>query len=147
MMRVKTTPRLLLGCAFLWLAFSTPVRGDDDATMPRWLTRRPIANPLGVDPMSLLQTENIKAELKLTGEQSEKIAKLATEFSQKLSSQAGDIRLSGLSDEERAKKEQELRQVADEIMQTERAEVEKILTAEQLDSFKRILLRLSGSDT
>jgi hypothetical protein len=46
-MKGKTTPRLLLGCAILWLAFSTPLRGDDDATMPRWLTRRPIANPLG----------------------------------------------------------------------------------------------------
>ena len=96
--------------------------------------------------MLLLQTDNIKAELKLTTEQSEQIAKLATEYSQKLSEQAGNTRLSTLSDEERAKKEMELRQAAEEIMQAERADVEKILTAEQLDSFKRIMLRLSGSD-
>src|ERR1700731_593394 len=138
MMKVRNTPKLLLSCATLLFAVSVLLHAGDDATMPRWLKRRPVANPLGIDPMLLLQTDNIKAELKLTVEQSEKI--------QKLSSQAGETRLSTLNDEERAKKEQELRQAADEIMQAERADVEKILTAEQLDSFKRIMLRLSGSD-
>jgi Spy/CpxP family protein refolding chaperone len=146
MMKVRKTPKLLWGCATLLLALSVPAHAGNDATMPRWLKRRLVANPLGIDPMLLLQTENIKAELKLTAEQSEKIAKLATECGQKLSNQAGDIRLSEMSEEERVKKEQELRQAADEIMQAERADVEKILTAEQLDSFKRIMLRLSGSD-
>jgi len=145
-MKVGNTPKLLLGFATLLFAVALPVHAGDDATMPRWLKRHPVANPLGIDPMLLLQTDNIKAELKLTAEQSEKIAKLATEYSQKLSEQAGDTRLSTLSDEERAKKEKELRQAAEEIMQAERADVEKILTAEQLDSFKRIMLRLSGSD-
>jgi Spy/CpxP family protein refolding chaperone len=146
MMKVGNTPKLLLGFATLLFAVALPVHAGDDATMPRWLKRHPVANPLGIDPMLLLQTDNIKAELKLTTEQSEQIAKLATEYSQKLSEQAGDTRLSTLSDEERAKKEKELRQAAEEIMQAERADVEKILTAEQLDSFKRIMLRLSGSD-
>src|SRR6266436_782560 len=139
MMKVRNTPKLLLSCATLLFAVSVLVHAGDDATMPRWLKRRPVANPLGIDPMLLLQTDNIKAELKLTVEQSEKIAKLAVEYGQKLSNQAGDTRLSTL-------KEQELRQATDEIMQAERADVEKILTAEQLDSFKRIMLRLSGSD-
>jgi Spy/CpxP family protein refolding chaperone len=146
MMKVRNTPKLLLSCATLLFAVSVLVHASDDATMPRWLKRRPVANPFGIDPMLLLQTDNIKAELKLTVEQSEKIAKLAVEYGQKLSNQAGDTRLSTLNDEERAKKEQELRQATDEIMQAERADVEKILTAEQLDSFKRIMLRLSGSD-
>jgi Spy/CpxP family protein refolding chaperone len=146
MMKVGNTPKLLLGYATLLFTVAVPAHAGDDATMPRWLKRRRVANPLGIDPMLLLQTDNIKAELKLTTEQSEKITKLATEYSQKLSEQAGDTRLSTLSDEERAKKEKELRQAADEIMQAERADVEKILTAEQLDSFKRIMLRLSGSD-
>jgi Spy/CpxP family protein refolding chaperone len=146
MMKVRNTPKLLLSCATLLFAVSVLVHAGDDPTMPRWLKRRPVANPLGIDPMLLLQTDNIKAELKLTVEQSEKIAKLAAEYGQKLSNQAGDARLSTLNDEERAKKEQELRQAADESMQAERADVEKILTAEQLDSFKRIMLRLSGSD-
>jgi Spy/CpxP family protein refolding chaperone len=145
-MKPRNTPILLLGSATLLFAVSLPVQAGDDATMPRWLKRRPVANPLGIDPMLLLQTDKIKAELKLTAEQSEKIAKVAAEYSQKLSNQAGDIRLSTLSDEERRKKEQELRQAADEIMQDERADIEKILTAEQLDSFRRIMLRLSGSD-
>jgi Spy/CpxP family protein refolding chaperone len=146
MMKLRNPPKLLLGCATLLFAVSVLVHAGDDSTMPQWLKRRPVANPLGIDPMLLLQTDNIKAELKLTTEQSEKIAKLAAEYGQKLSSHAGDARLSTLNDEERAKKEQELRQAADEIMQAERADVERILTAEQLDSFKRIMLRLSGSD-
>jgi Spy/CpxP family protein refolding chaperone len=145
-MKVRNTPIFLLGGVTLLFAVSVPMQADDDATMPRWLKRRPVANPLGIDPMLLLQTDNIKAELKLTVEQSEQIAKLAAEYGQKLSNQAGGTRLSTLSEEERQKKEQELRQAADEIMQAERADVEKILTAEQLDSFKRIMLRLSGSD-
>jgi len=146
MMKVGNQPKLLLGFATLLFAVALPVHAGDDATMPRWLKRRPVANPFGIDPMLLLQTDNIKAELKLTVEQSEKIAKLAVEYGQKLSNQAGDTRLSTWNDEKRAKKEQDLRQATDEIMQAERADVEKILTAEQLDSFKRIMLRLSGSD-
>jgi Spy/CpxP family protein refolding chaperone len=145
-MKLRNTSILFLGAATLLFAVAGPMTAGDDATMPRWLKRRPVANPLGIDPMLLLQTDNIKAELKLTAEQSEKIAKVAAEYSQKLSDQAGNTRLSTLSDEERRKKEQELRQATDEIMQAERADVEKILTAEQLDSFKRIMLRLSGSD-
>jgi Spy/CpxP family protein refolding chaperone len=142
---MKAKMKLLLGCAGILIAFSTPARADDP-TMPRWLKRHPVANPLGIDPMLLLQTDNIKTELKLTADQSEQIAKLATAYSQKLSSQAGDVQLSGLSEAERAKKEQELREATDEIMQAERMDVEKILTAEQLDSLRRILLRLSGSE-
>jgi Spy/CpxP family protein refolding chaperone len=146
MMKVGNTQTLLLGCVTILIAFSAPTHAGDDASMPRWLKRRPVANPFGFDPMLLLQTDNMKAELKLTADQSEKIAKLATEYGQKLSNQAGEIRLAGLTEEERAKKEQELRAATDEIMEAERADVEKILTAEQLDSFRRILLRLSGSD-
>jgi hypothetical protein len=146
MMRLRNTPILCLGGATLLFAAAAPLKAGDDATMPRWLKRRPVANPLGIDPMLLLQTDNIKTELRLTAEQSEKLAKVAAEYSQKLLDQVGNTRLSALSDEERQKKEQELRQAADEIMQAERADVEKILTAEQLDSFKRIMLRLSGSD-
>src|SRR5260370_28769744 len=145
MMKVGNTQKLLLVYATLLFTVAVPVHAGDDATMPRWLKRRPVANPLGIDPMLLLQTDNIKAELKLTTEQSEKIAKLATEYSQKLSEQAGHTRLSTLTDEERDKKEKDRRQASDEIMHTVRAAPEKILTAEQLYSLKRIILRLSGS--
>ena len=103
-MKVRNTPKLLLSCATLLFAVSVLVHAGDDVTMPRWLKRRPVANPFGIDPMLLLQTDNIKVELKLTVEQSEKIAKLAAEYGQKLSNQAGDTRLSTLNDEERAKK-------------------------------------------
>jgi Spy/CpxP family protein refolding chaperone len=144
-MKVRITLKLLLGCAGLLAAFLPSVRADDDAAMPRWLKRHPVANPLGIDPMMLLQTDDIKAELKLTSDQSTQLAKLATEYNQKLADETGHAQLAGLTGEERGKKEQELREAASQIMAAERTEVEKILTAEQLDSFRRILLRLSGS--
>src|SRR5260370_26571585 len=121
MVKVRNTAKLVLDCAILPLAVSVLVHAGDDGTMPRWLKRRPVANPFGIDPMLLLQTDNIKTELKLTVEQSEKIAKLAVEYGQKLSNQAGDTRLSTLNDEERAKKKHEIRQATDEIIQAERA--------------------------
>jgi len=65
MMKVGNTPKLLLGYATLLFTVAVPAHAGDDATMPRWLKRRPVANPLGIDPMLLLQTDNIKAELKL----------------------------------------------------------------------------------
>ena len=104
MTKVGNTPKLLLAFATLLFAVAVPVHAGDDATMPRWLKRRPVANPLGIDPMLLLQTDNIKAELKLTTEQSEQIAKLATQYSQKLSEQAGDTRLSTLRSAPRKKR-------------------------------------------
>jgi Spy/CpxP family protein refolding chaperone len=146
MKKARFTLRFVLAWAGLFMAVSVPIRADDAATMPRWLKRHPVANPLGIDPMMLLQTDNIKAELKLTADQSAQLAKLATEYNQKLANESGRAQLAGLSDEERAKKEQELRETASQIMAAERTDVEKILTAEQLDSFRRILLRLSGSD-
>jgi Spy/CpxP family protein refolding chaperone len=146
MKKARFTLRFVLAWAGLFMAVSVPIRADDEATMPRWLKRHPVANPLGIDPMMLLQTDNIKAELKLTADQSAQLAKLATEYNQKLANESGRAQLAGLSDEERAKKEQELRETASQIMAAERTDVEKILTAEQLDSFRRILLRLSGSD-
>jgi Spy/CpxP family protein refolding chaperone len=145
MMKLRITLKLILGCAGL-LALLPSVNADDDATMPRWLKRHPVANPLGIDPMMLLQTDNIKAELKLTSDQSAQLAKLVTEYNQKLAAESDRAQLTGLTGEERAKKEQELREAASQIMAAERTDVEKILTAEQLDSFRRILLRLSGAD-
>src|SRR5258705_13554008 len=99
MMKVGNPPKLLLGFATLLFAVALPVHAGDDATMRRWLKRRPVANPLGIDPMLLLQTANIKAEFKLTTEQSEQIATLATRYSQKFSQQGGDNRRTTFSDE------------------------------------------------
>jgi len=56
------------------------------------------------------------------------------------------VNLSALSDEERTKKEAELRQTLTNLMESERQEVEKILNADQLDEFKRIMLRVNGAD-
>src|SRR5258708_13648974 len=113
MMKVGNQPKLLLGFATLLFAVALPVHAGDDATMPRWLKRRPVANPLGIDPMLLLQTDNIKAELKLTTEQSEQIAKLATHYSQKLSEQAADTLLPTFTEHDHAKKKTQIRHAPD----------------------------------
>jgi hypothetical protein len=51
-----------------------------------------------------------------------------------------------LSADERTKKEAELRQTVTKLMESQRQEVEKILNADQLDAFKRIMLKVNGAE-
>ena len=114
---------------------------------PPWMPDDPGGNKFGVDPMQLLQTEDIKEQLKLTDDQSQQLATLADRYQQEIKKELGSVNLSALSDEERTKKEAELRQTLANLMESERQEVEKILNADQLDEFKRIMLKVSGAET
>jgi len=114
---------------------------------PPWMPDDPGGNKFGVDPMQLLQTEDIKEQLKLTDDQSQQLATLADKYQQEIKKELGSVNLSALSDEERTKKEAELRQTLANLMESERQEVEKILNADQLDEFKRIMLKVSGAET
>jgi hypothetical protein len=96
--------------------------------------------------MQLLQTKDIKAQLKLTDDQSRQLASLADKYQEEIKKELGSVNLSALRDEERTKKETELRQTLTNLMESERQEVEKILNADQLDEFKRIMLKASGAD-
>jgi hypothetical protein len=113
---------------------------------PPWMPDDPGGNKFGVDPMQLLQTKDIKAQLKLTDDQSRQLASLADKYQGEIKKELGSVNLSALSDEERTKKEAELRQTLTNLMESERQEVEKILNADQLDEFKRIMLKASGAD-
>jgi hypothetical protein len=113
---------------------------------PPWMPDDPGGNKFGIDPMQLLQTKDIKAQLKLTDDQSRQLASSADKYQQEITKELGSVNLSALSDEERTKKEAELRQTLTNLMESERQEVEKILNADQLDEFKRIMLKASGAD-
>jgi Spy/CpxP family protein refolding chaperone len=113
---------------------------------PPWMPDDPGGNKFGVDPMQLLQTENVKEQLKLTDDQSRQLASLADKYHQEIKKELGSVNLTALSDEERTKKEAELRQTLTNLMESERQEVEKILNADQLDEFKRIMLKVSGAE-
>jgi Spy/CpxP family protein refolding chaperone len=114
---------------------------------PPWMPDDPGGNKFGVDPMQLLQNEDIKEQLKLTEVQSQQLATLADKYQQEITKELGSVNLSALSDEERTKKEAELRQTLTNLMESERREVEKILNADQLDEFKRIMLKVNGAET
>ena len=113
---------------------------------PPWMPDDPGGNKFGVDPMQLLQSKDIKEELKLTDDQSQQLASLAHQYQQEIKKELGNVDLSGLSDDERTKKEAELRQTLTKLMESERQGVEKILNADQLDAFKRIMLKVNGAE-
>jgi Spy/CpxP family protein refolding chaperone len=117
-----------------------------DQRPPPWMPDDPGGNKFGVDPMQLLQSKDIKEELKLTDDQSQQLTSLADRYHQEIKKELGNVALSGLSDDERTKKEAELRQTLTKLMESERQEVEKILNADQLDAFKRIMLKVNGAE-
>jgi hypothetical protein len=117
-----------------------------DQRPPPWMQDDPGGNKFGVDPMQLLQTKDIKEQLKLTDDQSQQLANLADRYQQEIKKELGSVDLSTLSDDERSKKETELRQTLTKLMESERQEVEKILNADQLDAFKRIMLKVNGAE-
>jgi len=117
-----------------------------DQRPPPWMPDDPGGNKFGVDPMQLLQSQDVKEELKLTDDQSQQLASLADRYQQEIKKELGNVDLSGLSADERTKKEAELRQTLTKLMESERQEVEKILNADQLDAFKRIMLKVNGAE-
>ncbi|MFZ0504128.1 MAG: hypothetical protein WAM44_10470, partial [Chthoniobacterales bacterium] len=106
----------------------------------------PGGNKFGVDPMQLLQSKDIKEQLKLTDDQSRQLASLATRYQQEIKKELGNMDMSKLTGDERTKKEAELRETLTNLMESERQEVEKILNADQLDAFKRIMLKVNGAE-
>jgi hypothetical protein len=119
---------------------------DDDQRPPPWMPDDPGGNKFGVDPMQLLQTKDIKEQLKITNDQSKQLASLADRYQQEIKKELGNVNLGEMPEEERTKKEAELRQTLTKLMESEREEVEKILNADQLDAFKRIMLKVNGAE-
>lgn len=106
----------------------------------------PGANRYGTDPLHLLQTTKVKQELKITEEQSSKLAKVADKYDQQAASKLGSVQLDGLNGQEKAGKEKEIRDTGDKLIESSRQEVSSILNADQLNRLKQILLQVNGAD-
>jgi Spy/CpxP family protein refolding chaperone len=119
---------------------------DESAPPPASMIRLPGASRYGTDPLHLLQTAKVKQELKITDEQSAKIAKVADKYDREAAAKLGNVRMEGLSAQEKAAKEQEIREAGDKLIESSRQEISKILNPEQLDRLKQILLQVNGAE-
>src|ERR1700681_1103880 len=79
----------------------------------------PGASRYGTDPLHLLQTAKVKQELKITDDQSAKIAKVADKYDREAASKLGNVQTEGIS----AAKAQEIRDTGDKLIETSRQEV------------------------
>lgn len=96
------------------------------------------------DPLELLQSDQVKQELKITDEQAGKIQQVSQNFRQELKQTYSGLNLSGLPPEQQSQKLQEVSgQVQQDIDQT-RQEIGKVLTPEQVNRFKQISLQIYG---
>src|SRR5260370_32545303 len=121
---------LVLAAALSLISFAnaqTKIK-DESAPPPQSMIGLPGASRYGTDPLHLLQTAKVKQELKITDEQSAKIAKVAEKYDRDAASDVGSVRLEGLSAQEKAKKEQEIRETRDKLIEASRQEVATILT-------------------
>jgi Spy/CpxP family protein refolding chaperone len=123
----------------------TPIK-EETAPPPPSMAGLPGANRYGTDPLHLLQTSKVKQELKITDEQNAKLAKVADKYNREAASKLGNVRMDVLTGQDKAGKQQEIRETADKLIETSRKEASSILTPEQLDRLKQILLQVNGAD-
>ena len=86
---------------------------DESAPPPASMVGLPGASRFGTDPLHLLQTAKVKKELKITDDQSAKLAKVAGKYDQEVASKLGAVQLQGLSGQQKVGKEQEVRETSD----------------------------------
>jgi hypothetical protein len=106
----------------------------------------PGSSRYGTDPLHLLQTAKVKQELKITDEQSTKLAKVAEKYDREAASKLGNVQLDSLSGQQKVGKAQEVREAGDKLIESSRQEVSKILNADQLNRLKQILLQVNGAE-
>src|ERR1700737_4260531 len=102
------------------------------APPPPSMVGLPGASRYGTDPLHLLQTAKVKKELKITDEQSAKLAKIAEKYDREAASKLGKGRADGLG-------AQAIRETGDKLIESSRQEVSMVLNAEQLNRLKQIL--------
>ena len=112
---------------------------DEAALPPPSMIGLPGASRYGTDPLHLLQTAKVKKELKITDEQSAKLAKIAEKYDREAASKLGKGRADGLS-------AQAIRETGDKLIESSRQEVSTVLNAEQLNRLKQILLQVNGAE-
>jgi len=120
--------------------------GNEGAPPPPSMVGLPGASRYGTDPLHLLQTAKVRKELKITDEQSAKIAKVADKYNREAASKLGGVQLEGLSAQQKVGKQQEVRDAQDKLIESSRQEVSAILNADQLNRLKQILLQVNGAE-
>jgi hypothetical protein len=119
---------------------------EETAPPPQSMVGLPGASRFGTDPLHLLQTAKVKQELKITDDQSAKLAKVAGKYDQEAASKLGSVQLQGLSGQQKVGKEQEVRDTGDKLIESSRKEVSSILNPDQLNRLKQILLQVNGAE-
>jgi hypothetical protein len=149
-MNIQNSKTLLVLAAALSL---TPIANaqikslkDESAPPPASMVGLPGASRFGTDPLHLLQTAKVKKELKITDDQSAKLAKVAGKYDQEVASKLGSVQLQGLSGQQKIGKEQEVRETGDQLIESSRKEVSSILSPDQLNRLKQILLQVNGAE-
>src|ERR1700680_3532698 len=122
------------------------IKTNDSAPPPPSMVGLPGASRYGTDPLHLLQTAKVKQELKITDDQSAKLAKVAAKYDQEAASKLGNVQLQGLSGQQKVGKEQEIRDTGDKLIESSRQEVSSILNPDQLNRLKQILLQVNGAE-
>jgi hypothetical protein len=112
---------------------------DEAALPPPSMIGLPGSSRYGTDPLHLLQTAKVKKELKITDEQSAKLAKIGEKYDREAASKLGNGRTDGLS-------AQAIRETGDKLIESSRQEVSTVLNPEQLNRLKQILLQVNGAE-
>ena len=143
-MNIHNSKTLLVLAATLSLpSFAqAQIKTNNSAPPPPSMVGLPGASRYGTDPLHLLQTAKVKQELKITDDQSAKIAKVADKYDREAASKLGNVQTEGIS----AAKAQEIRDTGDKLIETSRQEVSSILNPDQLNRLKQILLQVNGAD-
>jgi hypothetical protein len=133
---------LLLAVALNWTPFAKAQfkPNDEGALPPPSMVGLPGASRYGTDPLHLLQTAKVRKELKITDEQSAQLAKIADKYHREAASKLGNGRTEGLN-------AQSIRQTSDKLIESSRQEVSSVLSGEQLNRLKQILLQVNGPES
>src|ERR1700737_4821773 len=91
---------LVLAAALSLTPFANAQIKSELAPPPPSMVGLPGASRYGTDPLHLLQTAKVKKELKITDEQSAKIAKVADKYDREAASKLGNSRKEGQTAQE-----------------------------------------------
>jgi hypothetical protein len=122
------------------------VAKDEMSPPPPSMAILPGAARYGTDPLHLLQTKKVQEELKIDADQQAKLAKLSEKYDRETAAKLGDMKMDGLTADEKEKKQQKIRETTDALVEASRKEVSKILNADQLNRLKQILLQVNGAE-
>lgn len=112
------------------------------------------ANPISVgldksnrsdaDPLQLIQSEQLKTELKITADQSAKLKEVENDLRSKISAKNASANLKGLDAKAKEEKLKTIGQELDTETKASREKISKILKPDQLKRMKEVFLQVFG---